>query len=57
MAVSISMAVPTAVIFEILGLIFLCGFAPKIYLLFTFFEVAVQMFSVPNAAEKEIELK
>lgn len=57
MAVSISMAVPTAVIFEILGLIILCGFAPKIHLLFTFFEVAVQMFSVPNTAEKKIELK
>lgn len=51
------MAVPTAVIFENLGLIILCGFASKMHLLFIFFEVAVQMFSVPNTAEKKIELK
>lgn len=57
MAVSISMAVPTAVIFENLGLIILCGFASKMHLLFIFFEVAVQTFSVPNTAEKKIELK
>jgi hypothetical protein len=57
MAASISMAAPTAVIFENLGLIILCGFASMRHLLFIFFEVAAQMFSLPNTAERKIELK
>lgn len=51
------MAAPTAVIFENLGLIILCGFASMRHLLFIFFEVAAQMFSLPNTAERKIELK
>lgn len=55
MATSISIATPTAVILENLGLIILYGFASMRHLLFTFFEVAVQMFSLPNIAEKKVE--
>jgi hypothetical protein len=57
MTASVSMALPTAVIFENSDLIILCGFASKRRLLFIFSEVAAQMFSVPNAAEKKISIE
>lgn len=58
-AASMSMAVPTAVIFENSGVIILSessGFASKGHFLFTFFKWLLRCY-VPNIAEKKTGLK